>query len=214
MSLIYVQQAEREQSAVAASPFHTMTLPNGALWTYFYRCDAGYLLRFPRLADFEVSSDGSQVQAWPAPGVTTGTVEHLHLNQVLPLALSRQGKLMLHGSAVDVDGQGVAFVGVSGRGKSTLAASFATAGRRFLSDDDVRHLEWSGTGLQIIPSHPVGSALGRQPGGAGHGIRPPWPPPSTSPPRPGCWRAAISDIAESPCHCAESISWDLATPHT
>ena len=153
MSLIYVQQAEREQSAVAASPFHTMTLPNGALWTYFYRCDAGYLLRFPGLADFEVSGDGGQVQAWPAPGVTAATVEHLHLNQVVPLALSRQGKLMLHGSAVDVDGQGVAFVGASGRGKSTLAACFATEGRRFLTDDGL-HLESEGDRFHIIPSHP------------------------------------------------------------
>lgn len=153
MSVIYEQRAEREQRPVAAPPFHDMTFPDGTVWTHFYRCDAGYLLRFPGLADFEVSRDGSQVQAWPVPGVTTGTVEHLHLNQVVPLALSRQGKLMLHGSAVDVDGQGVAFVGVSGRGKSTLAASFATAGRRFLSDDGM-HLEWAGTQFQIIPSHP------------------------------------------------------------
>ena len=130
-----------------------MTLPDGTLWTHFYRSDAGYLLRFPGLADFEVSGDGGQVQAWPAPGVTAATVEHLHLNQVVPLALSRQGKLMLHGSSVDVDGQGVAFVGVSGRGKSTLAASFATEGRRFLSDDGM-HLEWADTQFQIIPSHP------------------------------------------------------------
>ncbi len=152
MSLIYKQRAGREQSPMAAPPFHDMTLPDGTVWSHFYRSDAGYLLRFPGLADFEVSGDGSQVQAWPVPGVTTGTVEHLHLNQVVPLALSRQGKLMLHGSSVDVDGQGVAFVGVSGRGKSTLAASFATAGRRFLSDDGM-HLEWADTRFEIIPSH-------------------------------------------------------------
>ena len=153
MKLIYNQRAEREQSAMAARPFHDMTLPDGTVWTHLYRCDAGYLLRFPGLADFEVSCDGSQVQAWPVPGVTTGTVEHLHLNHVVPLALSRQGKLMLHGSSVDVDGQGVAFLGVSGCGKSTLATSFARAGRRFLSDDGM-HLEWAGTQFQIVPSHP------------------------------------------------------------
>lgn len=148
-----MQRAAREQSPMAGAPFHDMTLPDGSVWSHFYRCDAGYLLRFPGLADFELSCDGSQVQAWPVPGVTTGTVEHLHLNQVVPLALSRQGKLVLHGSSVDVDGQGVAFLGVSGRGKSTLATSLATAGRRFLSDDGM-HLEWANSQYQIIPSHP------------------------------------------------------------
>jgi hypothetical protein len=153
VSLTYTQQSVREQSPMAVPPFHDLTFPDGTVWSHFYRCDAGYLLRFPGLADFEVSCDGSQVQAWPVPGVTNGTVEHLYLNQVVPLALSRQGKLMLHGSSVDVDGQGVAFLGVSGRGKSTLATSFATRGRRFLSDDGL-HLEWAGTRFQVIPSHP------------------------------------------------------------
>jgi serine kinase of HPr protein (carbohydrate metabolism regulator) len=85
--------------------------------------------------------------------VTSATVEHLYLNQVLPLALSRQGKLVLHGSAVDIGGQGVAFLGESGRGKSTLAASFATEGTRFLTDDGLL-LEWVGECCMIIPSHP------------------------------------------------------------
>jgi hypothetical protein len=153
MSLTYTQRAGREQSPMAAPPFHDMTLPDGSVWSHFYRSGAGYLLRFPGLADFDVSCDGSRVPAWPVPGVTPGTVEHLHLNQVVPLALSRQGKLVLHGSSVDVDGQGVAFLGVSGRGKSTLAASFAIAGQRFLSDDGM-HLEWADTRFQIVPSHP------------------------------------------------------------
>ena len=93
------------------------------------------------------------MQGFPAPGVTSPTVEHLYLNQVLPLALSRQGKLVLHGSAVDIAGQGVAFLGESGRGKSTLAASFATEGTRFLTDDGLL-LEWVDGRCMIIPSHP------------------------------------------------------------
>lgn len=153
MRLIYDQREGREQRVMPVSPFHDLTLPDGTVWSHFYRFDAGYLLRFPGLADFEISSDGSQVQAWPVPGATAATVEHLHLNQVVPLALSQQGKLMLHGSSVDLNGQGAAFVGVSGRGKSTLAASFAIAGRRFLSDDGM-HLEWADTHFLIVPSHP------------------------------------------------------------
>lgn len=134
-------------------PFHQWAFPDGTLWTIFFRTDAGYLLRFPELADFEVSADGRSVKGWPAPGVTSPTVEHLYLNQVLPLALSRQGELVLHGSAVDIGGPGVAFLGESGRGKSTLAASFATAGTRFLTDDGLL-LNWVGDCCMIVPSHP------------------------------------------------------------
>jgi hypothetical protein len=149
----YTELAERPLAPVHGAPFHQWAFPDGTLWTQFLRQGAGYLLRFPDLADFEVSADGRTVQGFPAPGVTSPTVEHLYLNQVLPLALSRQGKLVLHGSAVDIGGQGVAFLGESGRGKSTLAASFATEGTRFLTDDGLL-LEWVDGHCMIVPSHP------------------------------------------------------------
>ena len=153
MSVNFKEHSPREQAPIDVTPFHQWAFSDGAIWTIFYRHETGYLLRFPELADFKVSGDGGDVQGWPAPGVTSVTVEHLHLNQVLPLAMSRQGKLVMHGSAVDVDGQGLAFVGESGRGKSTLAASFATGGCRFLTDDGL-HLEWVGDECRINPSHP------------------------------------------------------------
>ena len=153
MTVEYLAQPARPQAPVPEVAFHQWTSPNDAVWTFFYRRQGNYLLRFPEMADFEVSVDGCQVRGWPAPGVATTTVNHLYLNQVLPLALSRQGKLMLHGSAVDINGYGVAFIGESGRGKSTLAASFATRGTRFLTDDGLR-VEWVGGECRIIPSHP------------------------------------------------------------
>ncbi len=153
MSVHYTEQPARPLAPVQDVPFHQWAFPDGTLWTQFFRQGAGYLLRFPDLADFEVSADGARVQGYPAPGVTSATVEHLYLNQVLPLALSRQGKLVLHGSAVDIGGQGVAFLGESGRGKSTLAASFATEGTRFLTDDGLL-LEWVDGRCMIVPSHP------------------------------------------------------------
>ena len=95
MSVQYQTLRERKQRRVTTAAFHNWKMPDGSLWTSFYRCDGGYLLRFPGLADFEVSGDGASVQGWPVPGVAVHTVEHLHLNQVLPLALSRQGQLVL-----------------------------------------------------------------------------------------------------------------------
>lgn len=149
----FLQHEARPQAPISTAPFHQWSAPNGALWTQFYRQPTGYLLRFPALADFEVSGDGQEIEGWPAPGMSSATVQHLYLNQVLPLALSRQGKLVLHGSAVSVSDQALAFIGESGRGKSTLAASFATSGTRFLTDDGLQ-LEWIGQNLTVIPSHP------------------------------------------------------------
>jgi hypothetical protein len=115
--------------------------------------DTGYLLRFPNFSDFSVSPSGLEVTAFPAPGVSEQTVEHLYLNQVLPLALSKQGKLVFHASACEIGSAAVAFLGESGKGKSTLAASFATNGFRFLTDDGLM-VEASGNGYQVMPSHP------------------------------------------------------------
>lgn len=153
MSIQYSEHGARPMPLLQQPAFHEWRDSGDAIWTQFFRRDADYLLRFPELADFEVSGDGTRVHGFPAPGVPSPTVEHLYLNQVMPLALSRQGKLVLHGSAVDIGGQGVAFLGESGRGKSTLAASFATGGDRFLTDDGLL-LEWTGSRCMIIPSHP------------------------------------------------------------
>ena len=153
MTVSYVEHGARSQPPVADKAFHEWPSPDGAVWTHFYRRENAYLLRFPEFADFAVSSDGYKVQAWPTPSVSPATVQHLFLNQVLPLAMSRQGRLVLHGSAVDINGRGVAFVGASGQGKSTLAACFATGGDRFLTDDGL-HLEWVDGTCTVIPSHP------------------------------------------------------------
>jgi hypothetical protein len=133
--------------------FHEWIFPDGTLWTRFYRTGSGYLLRFPQLADFEVSADGRVVSSWPFPGVSEETIRHLYLNQVLPLALGRQGKRVFHASAVEALAGALVFLGESGRGKSTLAASFALAGHRFLTDDALL-LEPKAGGYAVQPSHP------------------------------------------------------------
>ncbi|MEZ5577322.1 MAG: hypothetical protein R3F44_17530 [Candidatus Competibacteraceae bacterium] len=137
---------------MAVEPFYTWTFPDGTLWT-FYRMSDGYLLRFPDLADFRVSADALHVTGFPVPEVSDATVQHLYLNQVLPLVLSKQGKLVFHASAVEVAGGALAFAAESGRGKSTLAASFAVSGFRFLTDDGLV-VEPTADGHRILPSHP------------------------------------------------------------
>src|SRR3954452_16633668 len=89
----------------------------------------------------------------PAPDISYATTEHLYLNQILPLALSKLGKLVFHASAVELADGAIAFLAPSGRGKSTLAASFAANGHRFLTDDSLVLEQRDGHYL-VQPSHP------------------------------------------------------------
>lgn len=146
-------QSARLQPPAAHPPFHTWTFPDGTLWTEFHRANGGYLLRFPDLADFHISADALHVTGFPAPEVSDATMQHLYLNQVLPLVLSKLGKLVFHASAVEIGESAVAFVAESGRGKSTLAASFAVNGFRFLTDDGLV-VEPNVRGFEALPSHP------------------------------------------------------------
>jgi hypothetical protein len=146
-------RSARRQQALAGAPFHTWAFPDGTRWLQFHRDADGYLLRFPELADFEVSRDGLRVACWPAPDVSDQTLHHLYLNQVLPLALSRAGTLVFHASAVEVGAGAVVFMGESGRGKSTLAAGFCVSGYRFLTDDGLA-VEEAAHGYRALPSQP------------------------------------------------------------
>lgn len=143
----------RIQGEVIAPAINEWQLPQGGTFARFHRLEAGYLVRFPDLADFEIRASGPEVTCLPAPGVNEETCKHLFLNQVLPLVMSRSGYLVFHASAVEIDGSATAFVASSGRGKSTLAASFATGGHRFMSDDGLV-VEAGRDGFHALPSHP------------------------------------------------------------
>ncbi len=121
--------------------------PMGTGWRHHWHSDVGdltlslatsgdgFLLRFPGLADFVISRDTRRIAAWPPRKPTTRPCIHLLLDQVLPRLLGHLGRLVLHASAVEVDGRAIAFAGQTGRGKSTLAASLHQAGCPLLCDD-------------------------------------------------------------------------------
>jgi len=149
----YKSKERRTQKALDLAPFHRFDFPDGTIWTEFYRSGPDYLLRFQGLADFEVSADGTRVTAYPAEGGDETTIEHLYINQVAPLAMSRQGVPAFHASVVTVPGGAVAFLGIAGMGKSTLAASFALNEAEFLTDDSLLIKE-VGEQCLALPSHP------------------------------------------------------------
>ena len=135
------------------SLFYESRLPDGTVWIQFHRTSDGYRITFPGHALFWISTDGLDTRLLSPERSSPGSVEHLYLNQVIPLALSRQFKLVLHGGAVSIGEDAIALLGLSGQGKSTLTASLATAGYPFLTDDGLQ-LEWQGETVLAKPSHP------------------------------------------------------------
>ena len=126
---------------------------DGEPWLLLGRQAQGYFLRFPGMADFVVSDDAREVRCYPLPDVPPKTVRHLILDQVMPLLLSRQGRLVLHGSAVSTPQGAIAFIAQTGWGKSTLVTSFSQAGMAVLTDDCLLVQEEPGC-WTVIPSYP------------------------------------------------------------
>jgi hypothetical protein len=133
--------------------FHRWRLPDGRLWLSLARGAHGYLLRFHRLADFELSVASRRIDGHPAPATSARTVRHLLLDQIMPLVLSEPPRLALHASAVRTPRGVVAFVGRAGVGKSTLAAALGRSGWAVLSDDCLI-VDTSGGSVRAIPSYP------------------------------------------------------------
>jgi hypothetical protein len=108
---------------------------DGGTWLALGKLGSGYILQFREIASFIVSADFREIRCFPQSGIPLDTIRHLLLDQVLALILSRRGSLVLHGSAVVAPTGAIAFLGATGQGKSTIAASFSAQGFPFLTDD-------------------------------------------------------------------------------
>jgi hypothetical protein len=80
---------------------------------------------------------GSEVVVDPHPGVDDSLIRLPLLGTVLAVLLHQRGLLVLHASAVEIDGRAVAFLGAKGAGKSTTAAMLYARGHTLIADDIV-----------------------------------------------------------------------------
>lgn len=91
------------------------------------------------------ASDAGWFTIDPGRGVIGCSQAELNLRRELrlfgvPLSICAfaAGDVSLHGAAIEVSGQAILLAGPSGYGKTTLAAAFAAAGHRLLSEDSSR----------------------------------------------------------------------------
>ena len=126
------------------------TRPNGRPMMVVERHDElGFHIWAPYYGRHLVSADGASVRS-ALPSVAPWRWERLLFAQVLPLAAALRGRELFHASAVELDGGAVAFVGLSGAGKSSIAAHLVAGGAGLVADD-VLALERTRTGVN---SHP------------------------------------------------------------
>ena len=111
---------------------------------------SGFLLRFRDCGEFAISADLSEIEVRPDPAGRPELLPILLAGTATAFVLTLRGQTVLHASAVALDGMALAFVGQSGRGKSTVAALLCLDGAALVSDDV----------LVVDPSPPVTCAGG------------------------------------------------------
>jgi hypothetical protein len=142
-----------ERTPLSSSWYLTISLADGTPWLRCAKVSSGYLLHFPNLANFVFDTSSNSIRCIPQSKTPTHTLHHLLLDQVLPLVLNYKGKEVLHGAAVVTPYGACGFVGPTGRGKSTLAASFLSAGYSVLTDDCIV-LDARDQNIVAIPAYP------------------------------------------------------------
>jgi hypothetical protein len=121
------------------------------IFTHFLT-SAGYYLRY-ELVEFTIAVEGViNVSCYPKL-ISPELIWGIFTSDVMTYILVEKEIDALHGSAVALDGSGVAFVGHPGSGKSTLTAYFLKKGFPLLADDRLP-FAISKEGVLAIPNFP------------------------------------------------------------
>jgi hypothetical protein len=106
----------------------------------------------PDLVTFRVC-EGVRILIDAAPNADEAIIRSYLVGMVMGILLYQRGRVVLHASAVEVEGSAVAFMGNSGQGKSSLAAALQSHGHR-LCNDDVTPVNLDGDVAIAYPGFP------------------------------------------------------------
>ncbi|HEX6389652.1 MAG TPA: hypothetical protein VFZ89_09400, partial [Solirubrobacteraceae bacterium] len=114
------------------------------LWMTLRGAEGRFTLTFENQVAFDIDVRARVVTFAPHADTADTSLRHLLIDQVVPHLLAADGELVVHASAVAIDGGAVAFIGPSGSGKSSLAAACVQHGATLLADDFVLLREHDG----------------------------------------------------------------------
>ena len=135
---------------------------------------ARWTLRYAGICDVTLDRERKTIIVHRSPQADPGLIPIFLEGSVLAHALTAEGLLVLHASAVEVEGRALAIVGPSGAGKSTLAALLCAAGARLVADDALR-VDATDSGAVCFPGtrglrlRPAAASLGGEDRGSGGG---------------------------------------------
>ena len=134
---------EQPPSTSLNQGFHFQCSEDGAEVNFFWEVIGAFAVR-----------SGNEIVVDSLPEVEEALIRLPLLGTIFATLLYQRGLLVLHSSAVDIDGQCVVFIGEKGMGKSTTAMSLIRQGNRPVSDDiaaiDLNHAD----GPVVLPSFP------------------------------------------------------------
>lgn len=104
-------------------------------WYTVTETDESFLVRFRNCGEFVISPALDSIKVRRDPDGRHELLPILLAGTVSAILLTLRGETVLHASAVALDGRSMAFVGQSGRGKSTVAALMCVDGARLVTDD-------------------------------------------------------------------------------
>jgi hypothetical protein len=139
------------------NPFHGRLLRTGAGTFAFWASDAGWFGVDPSEPSITIAGGDEPLSL---------TAEVRLFGVPATLVAMDQGDVCLHASGVEIDGRAVLFAGPSRHGKTTLAAAFAAAGHRLLTEDMTRC-----TPGALVAAYPGPAVVRMRPDVAG-GVRP------------------------------------------
>jgi hypothetical protein len=118
-------------------PVSTLVDDAGRCWYASYELEDGRcLIELPPSGSFLIDPGAGRILVDRQDG-DDELLEHRIASSALCVLLALRGDLVLHASAVEVDGHTTLFCGPTQRGKSTLAHALGEAGYRLLSEDGI-----------------------------------------------------------------------------
>jgi hypothetical protein len=131
---LMLEMADELLPAPLGEPVSTLVDDDGRRFYASHELDGRCLLELPPSGEFLLDPRALRVTVRVGDS-DEALREHRIASSAVCTLLAMRGDLVLHASAVEVEGRAVLFCGPTGRGKSTLASALGEAGHGVLGED-------------------------------------------------------------------------------